>query len=198
MRIAAMIVVWVALLATPSMAQEYTLELNAGEDLVQGRFDYRRMMTRADLVRGLGGFYHRDAPAKFNGYEALLGVGSGSMWPAMLFDVGIKALVGSVEDDFNGGDLAGAAFYVAGRLFLDEWLPYIPPSLFFDASYIPGALAMQDTNEFMQLRGGVALRLMEAAAIQVGCQYDWADFAVDDLDRNVDDAALFFGLRLSF
>jgi hypothetical protein len=198
MRVAAMTVILIALLAAHTVAQEYTFELNAGEDLVQGRFDYRRVMTRADLVLGLGGFYHRDAPNKFNAFEALIGVGSGSMWPAMLFDVGFKGIFGTVEDEYGDGDLAGTGFYVAGRLFLDEWVPYIPPSLFFDVSYIPGALAMQDTNAFLQVRGGIALRLMESAAIQVGCQYDWADFAADDEERTVDDAALFFGLRLSF
>jgi hypothetical protein len=154
-----------------AQAKYVDLELKAGSSSVSGSASYIKPLYSGYMKIGGSGVYSDNA-YQWGGIHLL--VGSETLSPGLMAEVGLKGIFGSAEEHSYEGDIGAVAF--TGRLVYalrrrNETA--IPLEAFCGMSFAPGPLSFLDTGSYLDMMVGIGIRIIDQASLEISFhQYD--------------------------
>jgi hypothetical protein len=179
-------------------AQSMDFELSAGDTSVAADVGYRKPLPTGYMKVGLSGVYTDDDSKEYQWGGIKLLVGNDYLQPGLSAEIGVKALLGSAEENQFSGDIGLLAFTGrAGYLFPRHIIP-VPLQIFGGLSYAPDPLTFIDAERFLELELGVGLRIMQNASVMLSLHSYDIDFDEEPTDWSLDDEVLRLSLVMHF
>lgn len=183
-----------------AIAKSLQVGLAASADVVSGNVE---LTTQKDfgLVCFNAGISHHDEDYSIG--NALIALKTSRLMPGFRFGLGFKAVLGKVDEEHGhfDGNLAAISFWLGLDYELKATVNpiNIPVELFTDLSFAPDSISFEDSTQYLELKGGLKLWVLENACIYLACQYTDIEFENKDhgsWDR--DDTIFLGGITLRF
>jgi hypothetical protein len=118
--------------------------------------------------------------------------------PGLSFELGLKGVIGDIDENRRDGDLMALAFLLSAAYEIPKTVSPIPVEVSADLSVAPNALCFLDSERYLEVGTDVAFRIVENAAIVLG--YKAIKVRIHEHHRawTMRDDAVSLGVRLSF
>ncbi len=151
--------------STVSAAEEWEIDLSAGDDSVTGGVHDKSYLDSGYLRIGGSGLYSDDDKLEYKWASLDLMVGSDTLSPGLFCEVGLRGIGGAVDEEPRSGDVGLIGFaFSAGYLFAKE-VTLIPLEVFSSLTWSPDPLAFLDTEELLEFNLGAGLRIIKNASV---------------------------------
>ena len=179
------------------VAGEYEVGLTVGEHSINGGLQYKKHTMNGYWKTGGAALYVDKDNAEYQWLDLDFVVGSETLLPGMGVEVGFKGLLGEVEK-FRSGDVGAIGF--TGRVsytFFRE-MTFVPIEIYGGFTYAPEVLSFLDTENVFNYKLGVAVYVVENAAIVTEYNAYDIDMNSGGGDWEFSDNEFRFGLKLRF
>ncbi len=197
-RILLFVVVFELAMVGWSFASDFETELTVGENSINGSLQYKKHSMNGYWKVGGAGLYTDKDNVEYKWLDLDLAVGSETMLPGLGFEIGFRGLLGDAERIHVSGDVGALAFSGRVSYTFSRELIYIPIEIYAGTAYAPQILSFRDTENVFIYTFGVAVFIIDNAAIIT--EYNAYDltFSSDDGDKDLYDNEFRFGLKLLF
>jgi len=181
-----------------SNAQTFETFLNAGASTVQAGFDVYHTMDQGYLRTGLSGIYTNYDKGEYKSLEVHVAVGGDVLIEGLNGELGIKGLIGSVDEGFGDSDLGSLAFMIGGAYQLPKNIIPVTTKIFTEITLTPSPLAFIDMDRYFDIRAGVDIFIVEKAALEFSYQH--YDMKMEGSPENWthEDDIVMIGIKLRF
>ncbi|MFP4160096.1 MAG: YfaZ family outer membrane protein [Desulfobacterales bacterium] len=128
-----------------------------------------------------------------------LTIGDTVMTPGLTGRLGLRGVIGEFERPGRDSDLRAAAFMLKGEYDLSSAYisRYIPVVLHATLNFGPSPLCFDDTDEYIEITGGVEWWVIENAAVMLNFRYIDVEFD-DPVDWDESDTTAYGGIKFRF
>jgi len=188
----------VLLFPCTGMAASKQLSLSASSSMIIGNFDVKSERDLRYLGYGIEFRYYDKADKELRIIDGKFTVGSKSFYPGLECELGFKGLLGKVERDTLDGSISGVGFYGSASYTLPEMSSPIPIEFFGAVTYAPSTLSFQALDNYTEFRLGMALYIVEQAAVIVDYRRHMIDMDNSAGKWEFDKDSITFGVKLSW
>ncbi len=164
-------------------AQSMDFELSAGDTSVAADVGYRKPLPSGYMKVGLSGVYTDDDSMEYHWGGIKLLVGNDYLQPGLSAEIGVKALLGSAEENWFSGDIGLLAFTGRADYIFPRYMIPVPLQVFGGLSYAPDPLTFIDAERFLEFELGVGLHVMQNASVMLSLHsydIDFDEWSLDD------------------
>lgn len=199
-KILILIVLIVMFSTSSAFSKNFQFGLAASADVVSVDLEVSTQQDFGLLCFG-GGVAHHDEDYSIG--NARVALKTNRLMPGFRFGLGFKGVFGKVDEEHGHFDdnLAATGFWLAMDYELKATMNpiNIPVECFTDLCFAPDSMSFEDCAQYLELKGGLKLWVLENACIYLACQYTDIEFetrAHGDWDR--DDTLFLGGITLRF
>lgn len=185
-------------LNTVGMAEEWEIDLSAGNESVTGGIHDKSYLDTGYFRIGGSGLYNDDDDTEYKWASFDLTVGSDTLSPGLFCEVGLRAIGGDVDEQSNSGDVGLVAFSLAGGYLFPKETTIIPLEVFSNLTWSPDPLAFLDTEEFLEFNLGVGIRIIKNASVIATYSNYHLEMNSGPEDWTLNDDAIRVGVVLRF
>ncbi|MDA8137222.1 MAG: hypothetical protein M0036_01110 [Desulfobacteraceae bacterium] len=149
-------------------AETWDLDLNAGGSSLTGGIHYRSYMDTGYLRFGGSGVWADENSKEYQWGSADFMVGSDTMVPGLMCELGLRGLAGSAKDSNYSGDIGAIGFAANAYYLFSRDVLVIPLELYGGVVWSPNLLSFLDTETFTEVDLGIGIRVIKNASIRVG------------------------------
>lgn len=192
--------VFLCLFLLPALghAASKELSLNAGGSSITGEFNVKYDTDFGYIKPGVSAFYYSKDDQDFTIIDGKIVVGSETLYPGLVCELGFKGFLGSVNKGSRDGDLGGIGFFGLASYTLSERISPIPIEFLGSLTYAPELLSFIDLEKYWDLRLGIAIHIVEQAAIVVDYRHFSIHMDEDPGKWKLDEGAFNFGIEISW
>ena len=196
-KIAGLIVFLTIAISGVAFANTYQLELNASHSSVEARFDIVQDLDAGLLITGIGGVYN-DNDDDYKIADVKVAMGSEMLISGLNCALGFKGLLGEIEFDNIDGELGAIGFLLSAVYDIPKTVATIPLQILAEVTVAPGPLCFIDSDNYVEMKAGFGIHILENAAIIVGYKHIDIHFDKGLASRKMSDDIISVGYRLSF
>ncbi len=191
-----LIMITLLMAATPTLAKSIRLDLYANsEDIILG-VESESLISETTLSIGAGGIFSGEDYRFGNAYFALK---NEVFIPALTLGLGLKAVLGTAEDDDDVDyDLAAAGFVLLGEYDFRKVYYNFPLVIQADVTYAPDPMTAADTEGYTEFDLRLKGYLVKSAALVLGYKNIFVDFEKNADDYELSDEIIYFGIEFRF
>ena len=194
-KIMGQIVFFTLIMIHVSFAGTYDLEINAGDSVVEARF-YSTLPIEQDFVKtGIGAVYNDD---DYIIGDITLGWGREMGVPDLCFSLGVKGMLGDIENDDKDSDLVALGLLFAGEYRIPETSVPLPIAISAHVCLAPDPFCFSDSETYLELKTGIDLGIGEGGALVLGYRYIRVRFDNNQDQWEISDGTIFFGYRILY
>ena len=176
-------------------AQSWDIHLSAGSDSATGGVHYRQFVETGFIkVGGTALHFTDDDDVSCQTVTFDFFVGSDTLNPGLTLEVGLRGILGSLEDENHKGDLGGVAFAGNVEYFFSPTSFPLPVEIFGGLTYGPESLSFQDYESYMEFTMGTGVRIGRSASVRLS----YTTYNIDMDNWSVDSNGLRLGLVMRF
>ena len=177
--------------------QSWRAELHAGESAVYAGLDYKGYLSSGYYRLGGDIIYNDHDEEEYRLLDGRFTVGSDALAQGLQCELGLKLLIGEVENNHHDGDVTAIAFLGRAAYFLPGNALPIPVRFSASLAGAPSPLAMIDLDSYSELTLDASFFVVENAALVLG--YHSYHFKMDDSDDwKTSDDTITIGIELNF
>ena len=185
----------IAMAASPAFARSYRFEMYANSSDVILGLESEAPIEEAVLNIG-GGFI-------FSGEDYTMGdlhfaLKSEAFMPAMTLGLGLKGVLGTVEDGNDDYDLAGLGFVVLGEYDFRKVYYNFPLVVQSDIAFAPNPMTSGDTDDYTEFNLRLKGYIVQSAALIIGYKKIVVNFDKGSDDYKLSDDMIYFGFEFAF
>ncbi len=180
------------------MAESWELNLDAGPTSVSGGVHYKRSLANGFMKAGASGLYTDNDDTEYKWAEFSFTVGSDTIQPGLSCEVGFRGILGDAEDNSHSGDIGALAFTGHAGYLFPRWMVPIPLEVFADLTYAPEPLSFRDTEDYLSMDLGIALRIIQNASVLLEYSLYEVDMESGPGDWTLDEGAIRLGILMRF
>ena len=196
-KIAGLIVFFTIAMSGVAFSNTYQLELNASHSSVEAQFDIVQDLDVGLLITGIGGVYN-DNDDDYKIADVKVALGNEMLIPGLNCALGFKGLLGEIEFDNIDGDVGAIGFLLSAVYDIPKTVVTIPLQILSEVTVAPGPLCFIDSDQYVEIKAGLGIHILENAAIIVGYRHVDIHFDKELANRKMSDDIISVGYRLSF
>ena len=185
------------LMTGTALGQSWRAELHAGESAVYGGLDYKGYLSSGYFRLGGDLVYNNHDDEEYRLLDGRFTVGSDALAQGLQCELGLKLLLGTVEDNRHDGDVTAIAFLGRAAYFLPGNMLPIPVRFSASLSGAPSPLSMIDLDSYSEIGLDASFFVVENAALVLG--YRSYHYKMDTSDSwKASDDTITIGIELNF
>ena len=171
-----------------SLAQTFSVELNANANDVEGKFEVRMPNWETSVNLGVGVLYGKDERLISNLNFFLK---DEIFMPSLTLGLGFKGLYGYVTSDETDYDIGGVGFMALGEYDFRIDYPRIPVLISLTGSLAPGPMCFADAEQYFDTVLTAYVYIVNNAALLAGYRHVNVKLEVDQNKFTEKDNAVF-------
>jgi hypothetical protein len=175
-------------------AETFRAELNASQTSIFAGLDTKRYVSNGYMKYGANGIFVDTENKKYSLFNARLLVGSETFFENLSCEVGMKGILGTAEERHDDGSVGAVAFSGVATYRLPQSVTPIPIQFSLEMSGSPSILSFLDAKNYLDIKTGVAIYIVDNAALQLTYHF----YNIDMKKNNFRDDRLLLGLALEF
>ena len=181
----------------PVAADPWRAELHAGTTSVFAGLDYKGYLSSGYYRTGVDVSYNDHDNEEYRIVDGRFLVGSETLAPNLQCELGLKVLLGNVQEGPAEADITAIGFMGRVAFLMPENVLPIPVRLSATLSGAPSPLSMVDLETYSDFTTDISFFVVENAALVIG--YHSQHYKLEsDGDWKANDDAITIGLELNF
>ncbi len=180
------------------VASEYEVGLTVGEHSIDGGLQYKKHTMNGYWKAGGAALYVDKDNMEYKWLDMDFAVGSETLVPGMGIEVGFKGFFGEAEKTFVSSNVGALAFAARVSYTFYREMTFIPIEIYGGLAYAPEILSFRDTENVFTYTFGLALYIVQNAAIVAEYNAYDMDMTSGPGDWELYDNEFRFGLKLRF
>lgn len=189
------LVFFTLIMTNVSFAGTYDFEVNAGESVMEARFNSTLPLGNDFVTTGIGAVYNDD---DYTIGDITLAWGREAFVPDLRFTLGVKGVLGDIENDDKDSDLVALGLLFEGTYKIPETSIPLPIDISAGVCFAPDPNCFSDSETYLEWRTSIGFGVMKGGAIILGYRYIKVRFDDNQDQWEMSDGAIFIGYQLRY
>ena len=194
-KIIGQIVFFTLIMTHVSFASIYDLEINAGNSVVEARFNATLPLEQDFVITGIGAVYNDD---DYTIGDITLAWGRDVFLPTLRFTLGVKGVLGDIETNDKDSDLVAIGLLFSGKYTIPKTFLPLPLDISAGVCFAPDPVCFSDSDKYLEVRTGLDFHIIQSGIITLGYRYIKAYFDNNYGQWDMSDGTIFIGYRLRY
>ena len=194
-KIIGQIVFFTLIMTHVSFASTYDLEVNAGNSVVEARFNATLPLEQDFVTTGIGAVYNDD---EYTIGDITLAWGREVFVPELRFNLGVKGVLGDIETNDKDSDLVAIGLLFSGKYTIPETFLPLPLDISAGVCFAPDPACFSDSDTYLELRTSIGLGVVTNGAIILGYRYIKVRFDENQDQWEMSDGTIFVGYQIRY
>ena len=193
-KIIGQIVFFTLIMAHVSFAGTYDFEVNAGDSVVEARFNSTLPLGKDFVTNGIGAVYNDD----YTIGDITLAWGREAFIPELTFTLGIKGILGDIDTNDKDSDLSAVGVLFSGAYRIPEVFLPLPVDISAHLCFAPDPFCFSDSETYLEWRTSIGFGVMKGGALILGYRYIKVSFDDNQDQWEMSDGAIFLGYQFRY